>query len=190
MALSANSVLLDVNGVGYDVIVTNSAFNRLQQNKEGAIFTYLSVSEQGITLYGFDSLEEKEMFLKLISVSGIGAKMGVQILSNVSLSALAIAIATSDVKTLSSIKGCGKKTAERIIVELREKMEIDKSDDKSLFGGNISLSDNSLFNDTCLALATLGFSKAESAAAVEKALQQNPTTIEQAITLSIKLLGR
>ena len=118
---SDNVVLIENNGIGYEVACSTSVYNKLISNGQGEVFTYLAVREDGISLYGFLSLEEKEMFLKLISVSGVGPKMGITILSNMELGDLAVKIATSDVKGLSKIKGLGKKTAERIIVELREK---------------------------------------------------------------------
>ena len=98
---------------------------KLQGAAEGEVYVYTAVREDGIFLYGFATPEEKSMFLKLVSVSGVGPKMGIAVLSGMNLSALALAIATSDVKTLSKIKGLGKKTAERIILELREKITAD-----------------------------------------------------------------
>ena len=116
------TVLIENNGIGYEVTCSNSAYVKLVNDREGAIYTYMAVREDGVNLYGFSSIEEKNMFLKLITVSGVGPKMGITVLSNMYIGDLAVAIATSDVKTLSKVKGLGKKTAERIILELREKV--------------------------------------------------------------------
>ena len=178
-------VLLEVNGVGYEVNCSSSAYSKLINNKEGAVYTYLSVNDQGVSLYGFSTKEEKEMFLKLISVSGVGPKGGIGILSNINLEGLALAIATSDVKTLSSIKGLGKKTAERIIVELREKM------------GSINLTTGEILpatakttlvvnEDAVYALMTLGFTKQESINAVKNAEENGKKEIQEIISFALK----
>ena len=110
---SDNVVLIENNGIGYEVACSTSVYNKLVSNGQGEVQTYLAVREDGVYLYGFLSLEEKEMFLKLITVSGVGPKMGITILSNMDLGDLAIKIATSDVKGLSKIKGLGKVPEER-----------------------------------------------------------------------------
>lgn len=115
LAMTENTVILENNGIGYEIICSSTAAYKLSGAKEGAVFTYLAVRDDGVSLFGFDSLAEKEMFLKLISVSGVGPKMGMTVLSGMSLNDLAFSIASSDVKTLSKIKGLGKKTAERIV---------------------------------------------------------------------------
>ena len=115
-------VLLEVNGVGYELVCSGAAFAKLVTDGQGEAYTYLQVREDGVSLFGFVSPEEKNMFLKLISVSGVGPKAGISILSSMNLGEIALAIATSDVKALSAAKGLGKKTAERIILELREKV--------------------------------------------------------------------
>ena len=187
--VSENLVILEVNGVGYELTVSASALDRLQKEKLGEVYTYLAVNEQGVNLYGFNSLEEKQMFLKLITVSGVGPKMGISILSQVSLSALAFMIGTSDIKGLSKVKGLGKKTAERIIVELREIMqESSVSNDSSM--PQQSQPTSQFEEDACLALMTLGFTKTESLSAVKEALKQNLNSVEEVITTAIKNLGK
>ena len=98
-----NVAVLDVNGVGYEAIVSTSCLKYLIDNKGGEIYTYLAVREDGVSLYGFISREEKKMFLKLITVSGVGPKMGITVLSQTTLKDLATMVATSDVKGLSKI---------------------------------------------------------------------------------------
>ncbi|MDE7301509.1 MAG: Holliday junction branch migration protein RuvA, partial [Clostridia bacterium] len=126
--ISVDSAIVVVGGVGYEVYCSNSAFTKMTEGKDCELYTYLQVSEQnGVTLYGFSSLQEKAMFLKLISVSGVGPKMGLAVLTYMSLNDVAEAVATGDVKRLSQVKGLGKKTAERIILELREKIALPAS---------------------------------------------------------------
>ena len=116
-------IALENNGIGYEINVSNTTIEAIS-NETGAIkiFTYLVVREDEMSLYGFISLEEKNMFLKLISVGGIGPKMAIGILSEISLSGLMNAIASEDLRTLCKVKGLGKKTAERLILELKDKV--------------------------------------------------------------------
>ena len=123
LSCAEGTVLLEVNGVGYELSCSGAAFAKLASGGQGEAYTYLQVRDDGISLFGFVSPEEKNMFLKLISVSGVGPRMGIAILSGMNLGELAVAIASSDVKGLCAVKGLGKKTAERIILELREKVE-------------------------------------------------------------------
>lgn len=116
-------VILSVNGVGYELFMSNYSVSALPPiNEIARVYTYFQVKEDGVALFGFSNMEEKELFLKLISVSGVGPKMAIGILSNISMQDLAKAIALNDVKILSTIKGVGKKTAERIAIELKDKV--------------------------------------------------------------------
>lgn len=122
---SENSVVLDYNGMGFEIFVsTTSLVSMGQVGNNAKLYTYMNVKEDEISLYGFLTLEEKNMFLKLITVSGIGPKMALGILSGLSLSDLAVAIKGEDVKLLSTIKGLGKKTAERLVLELKDKIDL------------------------------------------------------------------
>ena len=183
---SDNVVLLENGGIGYEITCSTSALNKLIENKQGEVFTYLAVREDGVSLYGFISAEEKNMFLKLISVSGVGPKMGITILSNMNLSDLAVKIATSDVKGLSSVKGLGKKTAERIILELREKITLDASDDGKVIEEVKNFVPDSDGEDAVIALMSLGFTKAECLSAVKDAKSHGVETIEGLIAYAIK----
>ncbi|MBE5750166.1 MAG: Holliday junction branch migration protein RuvA [Clostridiales bacterium] len=178
-------VILENNGIGYEITCSASVYNKLLTDKKGEVYTYLAVREDGVSLYGFESLEEKGMFLKLISVSGVGPKMGITVLSNMNLKDLAIKIATSDVKGLSSVKGLGKKTAERIILELREKITADgEAVETSTKQPTETLDGTS--EDAIIALMSLGFTKAECVQAVKDAKNNGAETIEQIIAYSIK----
>ncbi len=178
-------VLLENNGIGYEVSLSSSAFERLTRERQGGVYTYLQVREDGLSLYGFDTIPEKNMFLKLISVSGVGPKMGITILGSMSLKDLAMAIATSDTKTLSKIKGCGKKTAERIIVELRENVS-------SLDLGSMPTVAPVLGadGDAVIALMSLGFTRQESERSVSSALAGGATSVEELIAVALKGLAK
>ena len=177
-----NNFVLEVNGVGYEVCCSAQASEHLLNNGGGEVYTYTAVREDGIYLYGFISVEEKEMFLKLITVSGIGPKLGIAILSGMSLSGLALAIATSDVKTLSKVKGCGKKTAERIVLELREKVAA--SDDGSTqpeVATEIQVDE-----DAIIALMSLGFNRNESIAGIKSAYENGAKSIQDVLSYALR----
>ena len=183
---SENTVLLECGGIGYEINCSISAYSKLMQNREGSVYTYLQVKEDGVALYGFSTMDEKNMFLKLISVSGVGAKMGITLLGGMSLNDLAVAIAASDVKKLSSIKGLGKKTAERIIVELRE--SVGKGTVKQSEIVQISASSSQDADNAITALISLGYQKSVALQAVNNALKGGATTIEDIIAFALRSL--
>ncbi|MBR1968277.1 MAG: Holliday junction branch migration protein RuvA [Clostridia bacterium] len=179
-------VLLENNGIGYEITCSAEVYQKLLADKKGEVYTYLAVREDGVSLYGFISAEEKKMFLKLISVSGVGPKMGITVLSNMKLKDLALKIATSDVKGLSSVKGLGKKTAERIILELREKISEEETlsaNSTDTLSAEVITKDN---EDAIIALMSLGFTKQECVKAVKEAKDNGLSNIEQVIAYAIK----
>lgn len=180
-------IILENNGVGFSITPSAEAYKDIIANGGGAVYTYMAVREDDISLYGFKSIEEKNMFLKLITVSGIGPKMGMTVLSNMSLTDLAVKIATSDVKGLSQVKGLGKKKAEFIIVELREKMGEELKDKETKKGEKPSaLLVGKDVEDAMLALTGLGFSKQECIAVLTKAREQNVEGVQALISYSLK----
>ena len=186
--LSANNgiILLENNGIGYEITCSASVYEKILAEKKGEVYTYLAVREDGVSLYGFISPEEKNMFLQLITVSGVGPKMGITVLSGMTLNDLAVKIATSDVKGLSAIKGLGKKTAERIILELREKVgTVDVSEvQKDIQAQNVIVDSGD--EDAIIALMSLGFTKAECVKVVKEAKTNGLKTIEEIIAYSIR----
>ncbi len=118
-----NIIVVDVNGVGYEVCCSFNSIDELTKMKEATVYTHLAVREDAVNLFGFASMEEKRMFMHLISVSGIGPKMAVSILSGMSVQGLASAVVNQNISLLTKIKGLGKKTAERIVLELKEKVD-------------------------------------------------------------------
>ena len=184
---SDGEVILENNGVGFLLTPSAEAHKELTANGGGAVYTYMAVREDDISLYGFKSLEEKKMFLKLITVSGIGPKMGMQVLSNMSLQDLAVKIATSDVKGLAQVKGLGKKKAEMIIVELREKMGEELKEVESKKGKKQeTLIVSKDVEDAMLALTGLGFTKQQCVEVLTKAKQENVEGVQALIAYSLK----
>lgn len=186
LSLGTDTALIETAaGVGFEVLLSGSARGSLSGRTEGEVYTYLQVREDGVSLFGFSSSEEKEMFLKLISVSSVGPKMGIAALSQMSAGDIATAIATNDVKRLSAVKGMGKKTAERIILELREKVSAvaaQSAAGEAVPAVQISASDE----DAVVALMTLGFTRSESVKAIARAREKGATEIEDIIRLALQ----
>lgn len=157
IAKNENSVVLENNGIGYEIFASATTISTLPVLGANArIYAYLHVREDELSLYGFSTLEEKEMFLKLIDVSGIGPKVALGILSGIRLSDLAVAIKTGDTKLLSTIKGLGKKTAERIVLELKDKISVvgfENHESQTL------AVDENMIDEATEALVALGISK-------------------------------
>lgn len=170
---SENSIILDVNGVGYELFVSSFSLDSFPViGSITKVFTYMNIREDEIILFGFSSIEEKNIFLKLISVSGIGPKVAVAILSGIKISELIIAIKTGNIKILSSIKGLGKKTAERIILELKDKVDIVGYE--NVEHDNINKED--LIDEAIEALIVLGINKNDAYKMVRNNIQGCDTT--------------
>lgn len=187
---SENLVVLDVNGVGFELYVSANTLSEIGGvGEEAKIYTYMNVQEDLIKLYGFYSKEEKNMFLKLIGISSVGPKMANQILSGIKLSTLALAIVSGNVKELSKIKGVGKKTAERIILELREKLQADQieSSDDAIIEQVQFIKLGQVENEAISALCSLGISKGEATRAVES-VASKADKLEDLITLALRSL--
>ncbi len=180
-----NCVVIDVNGVGFEVFVSNNTLVSLPMPGENAkIYTYMAVREDGIFLFGFSSLEERDVFNKLITVSGVGPKLAITILSGLSLSDLIVAIINEDSKLLSKIKGLGKKTAERLCLELKDKLNVLGIDDSSSNSFDVNYDEDAvqLATDT---LISLGINKNE-AYMLARSNAANNATAEEIISKSLR----
>jgi Holliday junction DNA helicase RuvA len=156
-------VVVDVRGVGYEILIPLSSYDKLPQPGEDVkILTHLAIREDAHVLYGFMSAQERELFRMLIhTVSGIGPKIALNILSGMSVVAFRGAVANGDVKALSQINGVGKKTAERIVVELRDKVGAAGAWEASSAQRALSAADQKI-NDAVLALMALGIKQVEA----------------------------
>ena len=178
-------VYVEANGVGYEVNISLNTYGHIQKLSEGKLFTYLQVKEDSHTLYGFFDVAEKEMFVMLISVSGIGAATARMMLSSMLPAEIAKAIMQRNVKLLESVKGIGKKTAERLVLELKDKVS------KQPVGSSINFVKGNTFQQDALnALVALGISKSVAEYAVNKVLSEQPveTQLEQIIKKALKAI--
>jgi len=173
-------------GLGFILFCSTATLSELPESGEVKLYSYLHVKDDGITLFGFRSIEERAMFLRLITVSGVGPKVALALLSGMPLSALALAILTSDTKAVCKVKGIGKKTAERIFLELKEKIEPEELPDTNL--QIASFKHDSDATDAVIALKSLGFGQSEAYNAVKKA-RANASSIEELIAQALKHLS-
>tara|TARA_B100001142_G_scaffold193460_1_gene192407 strand:- start:1905 stop:2486 length:582 start_codon:yes stop_codon:yes gene_type:complete len=163
-----DSIILDVNGLGYECSISNYTYNELPEVGSTVFLnTYLQISENSHSLYGFLNLEEKSLFVMLISINGIGPKKAMPILSSSVPNDIINRIVSGDVSMMSSLPGVGPKTAKRIIIELKDKL--------SDYSASISeLDDSSIVNDALNALTVLGYSGISVRKAINEILAQNP----------------
>ena len=185
-----NLLVIDVNGVGYELTISNNTLASLPMEGETTkVLTYLQVSENtGVCLYGFATEEEKAMFLRLITVSGVGPKMAITILSGMKLSDLVVAIVSEDSNLLSKINGLGKKTAERICLELKDKISTTSFNIQGSELIDNNYNENAL-NDAVDTLINLGVNKNE-AYRLARSKATADTTAEEIILKVLRELGR
>ncbi len=182
-------ITIEVGGVGYDVLIPLSSFDRLPSpGKEVHVLTHLAIREDAHILYGFMTAAERELFRLLINtVSGIGPKIALNVLSGMNVTMFRGAVAGGDVKALSQISGVGKKTAERIVVELRDKVGAPGAWEASSEQRGLSAADQKL-NDAVLALLALGFAQKEAHEAVRGAqvMLGGNATVEDLVRACLK----
>jgi Holliday junction DNA helicase RuvA len=157
-------VVVDAGGVGYEVHISLNTYSAIANLKAGSLFTHLKIAEDAFTLYGFWEEAEKDIFLKVIGVSGVGAGTARMMLNSLKPQELAQAIAQSNIKALESIKGIGKKTAERIVLELKDKMSL-----LAAPSANFGSMNTTTETDALNALLSLGIAKPAAEAALKKA---------------------
>lgn len=177
-------IIIDCNGIGYQVHISLHTYSLLKQDESIQIHTYLQIKEDAHILYGFAEKVERELFKLLISVSGIGGNTARNMLSYVSPRDLMQAIASNDVKTIQSIKGIGLKTAQRVVIDLQEKV-------RKMYGlEDLSVAvHNTNAEEALSALEVLGFMRKASEKVVNKILEQHPeATSEQIIKSALKSL--
>ncbi len=175
-------VVIDVGGVGYEVGIPLSTFYELGEvGSDVSLRIYTNVREDAIQLFGFKTARERDLYLQLISVQGVGAKSGVTLLSGMSADEIILALRSGNITKLTSIPGVGKKTAERLIVELRDKVVSIGSDTTA--SATLPTGENAVVDDALSALVNLGYQKA----AAEKALQQ---AMKEGAELSVQKLLR
>ena len=181
---SPAQVIVDVNGVGYELQISLHTYSAISNSKSGQLATYLHITENGQTLFGFFEGAEKDLFLQLISVSGVGASTARMMLSGMKPDEIVKAIIQNNARQLESIKGIGRKTAERLIVELKDKLGKHSTVSSEAF----IPANNTIEQDALNALTSLGIARPAAEAALKKAVKTMPDTInlEELIRLSLK----
>ncbi len=170
---SPAQVYLDVNGVGYEINISLNTYSHIQNMEQGKLFTHLQIKEDAHVLFGFFDKMEKDMFVLLTGVSGVGAATARMMLSSLKPEEVSRAILQSNVKLLESVKGIGKKTAERLVLELKDKMG------KQSLDTNLSVQlGNSLEQDALNALTALGITRSQAENAIQKIIRVEPSVLK------------
>jgi len=181
-------VIIDVNGVGYQVRISLNTFAKIKDEEQILLLTYLSVKEDSHTLYGFKEEAEKKIFLELISISGVGPNTGLMILSSLSSDELEHAIIHEDHGTIQKVKGIGAKTAQRIVLELKDKIKKDSYSDSAKPATGFMNKSNKIKQEALQALMTLGFTKAVAEKNIESTIKKSgpEISLEDLIKASLK----
>lgn len=183
-------VIIEAGGIGYEILIPLSTYDKLPAPPaEVKLLTHLQVREDAHILYGFASAEERDLFRLLINhVSGIGPKTALAVLSGSTAAAFKGAVVSGDIASLSKIKGVGKKTAERVVVELRDKVGVSAAWEAASANNTLSPSEQHV-NDAVLALISLGFKQVEAHKAVRATLDRKPQAgVEDLIREALKIL--
>lgn len=190
VAIEEDKVIIDVNGVGFGVFMPAQSMNYLPMiGEEIRLHTYMNVREDAIQLYGFLTRDDLKVFKLVIGVSGIGPKGGLSILSQMSPDDLRFAVMANDAKTIAKAPGIGKKTAEKLIIELKDKLDIEDVLNKNADETNVVVSSNGsneIQAEAVQALVALGYGSAEATKAVKKVSIDNDTTVEDLLKLALK----
>lgn len=182
---SPAQVYLDVNGIGFEVNISLNTYSAVQHLEKGRLYTHLQVKEDAHTLYGFSDREEKETFLHLISVSGVGAATARMMLSSMKSDDVRSAVMSGNARLLEGVKGIGKKTAERLVLELKDKFAKGTS-----VKGIPQSTMNPLESDALSALIALGISRPQAEQALRKTIQSEPaiSVLEDLIKKALKAI--
>ena len=179
-------ILVDVGGIGYEVKISLNTYSKLKDSKKGKVFTYLHVKEDAHTLYGFYSPDEKSLFVKLISISGVGPSTAILMLSSMGVAEIQESIASENVAIIKKVKGIGTKTAERIVLELKDKIRKEIGGDRiiEVFPDKFNI----IREEALIALVTLGIQKSMAEKSINLILKnaQKNITLEEVIKLALK----
>jgi Holliday junction DNA helicase RuvA len=192
----ATSVIVDVGGIGYEITIPLSTFYELGEiGSDVELRIYTHVREDALQLYGFRTLRERELYLKLISVQGIGAKSGISMLSGMSADEIVTAIRTDNLARLTSIPGVGRKTAERLVIELRDKLNeftAQSTEERIASGGKqIELPADAVFDDAISALVNLGYQRNAAEKALNQAMKEGTEmSVQKLLRRSLQLLAK
>jgi Holliday junction DNA helicase RuvA len=191
----ATAVIVDVGGIGYEVTIPLSTFYELGEvGDEIQLRIYTHVREDALQLFGFKTERERQLYLKLISVQGIGAKSGVTMLSGMSADEIIVAIRTDNLARLTSIPGVGKKTAERLVIELRDKLNDISSgaiQESLAAGGQQAVPADAVYDDALSALVNLGYQRNAAEKTLKQAVQEGTEmSVQKLLRRSLQLLAK
>lgn len=178
--------IMEVNGIGYEVRISLNTFAQIKNLERGILYTYFLVKEDAHILFGFAEMQERQRFVDLISISGVGPGTALMVLSSLTPSEIHEAIVSEDVRLIQGVKGVGAKTAQRIILELKDKLKKEDVFDKSSSATGIK--SNSLRNEALSALLVLGFPKAQADKNIDLIIKEKGggITLEELIRLALK----
>ncbi|WP_291781403.1 Holliday junction branch migration protein RuvA [Cecembia sp.] len=181
-------VIIDISGVGYHVKISLQTYSKIKDEEHIMLLTYLHIKEDAHTLFGFKEEGEKRLFLHLLSISGVGPNTALMILSSLSSDELELAIAQEDFRTIQNVKGVGAKTAQRIVLELKDKIQKESLLDQSQVQVGFMKSGNKIREEALQALITLGFPKATAEKNIAAVLKKTGSDIslEELIKASLK----
>jgi Holliday junction DNA helicase RuvA len=184
---SPAQIYIDVNGIGFEVNISLHTYSAIQNIAEGRLFIHMQVKEDGHSLFGFFDKEEKDIFLLLISVSGVGASTARMMLSSTRPDEITKAIQLGDVKLLERVKGIGKKTAERLVLELKDK--VGKQTTSSIGGVSVPIA-NTIEQDALIALTALGINRVQAEQSIQKIIRTEPdiSKLEELIKKALKAI--
>jgi Holliday junction DNA helicase RuvA len=184
---SPAQIYIDVNGIGFEVNISLHTYSVIQNLAEGRLFIHMQVKEDGHSLFGFFDKEEKDIFLLLISVSGVGASTARMMLSSTRPDEITKAIQLGDVKLLERVKGIGKKTAERLVLELKDK--VGKQTTGSMGGVSVPIA-NTIEQDALIALTALGINRVQAEQSIQKIIRTEPdiSKLEELIKKALKAI--
>ena len=189
--MTENSVIVEAGGIGYEIYMTGTDLSQIHMGEEVKIHTYFNVREDAMQLYGFRSKDDLQMFKLLLGVNGVGPKAAVVVLAGITADELRFAILSDDVKTLSKAPGIGKKTAQKLILELKDKMKLEDAfelklahEQEKAVAGLGEISDGR--QEAVEALVALGYSSTDALRAVRKVTDVAPDDVEGLLKAALK----
>lgn len=187
-AIGQDEVIIERDGIGFGILTSQNVINKLRIQDNVTLFTYMHVREDDISLFGFLSQDEKNIFKQLISISGIGPKGALAILSVLTVDEFRIAVLSEDYKAIAKANGIGTKTAQRVVIDLKDKLKLDDilPDGEPQSQDDIAGNDN--MAEAALALTSLGYSNLEALRALKKVKNNDGMSVEELLKAALKYL--
>ena len=183
--IDVDKIVVNNNGVGYNVFMPASQIDTLNVDETVRVFTYLNVREDAMQLFGFHTRDDLEVFKLLITVNGIGPKGGLAVLSTITTDDLRVAVISEDAKAISKAPGIGAKTAQKVIIELKDKLNLEDVLEPKL-DANFQVNDNNSMSEAVMALVALGYSQADAYRAVKSIDNIEELDVENVIKMALK----